>query len=118
MKISKAEQESVGASPYSIYGRNNDLPLYSTEDKRSFTGLNVKQITFDEQTGTAKQFVISNRYEFRPDLLSYFFYQTPLLGWYICEYNGIIDPFDVNEGLYTGRLISIPSKNKLLTRLY
>lgn len=112
------EQPTVGSAPYLVYGRNNNLPLYSTDQNRAFVGLNVKEIGISEQTSSMKKFVITNRYEFRPDLLSYFFYQNPLLGWYICEYNNIVDPFDPEEGLYSGRLISIPSKNKLISGLY
>lgn len=118
MTNDKSEQVVVGVSPYLIYGRNNDLPLYSTEDNRSFLGLNVKQLSFDEQTSSIQKFSITSKYAFRPDLLSYYFYQNPLLGWYICEYNNIVDPFDSQDGLYVGRLISIPTKSKLLTRLY
>lgn len=112
------EQRIIGDSPYLIYGRNNKLPLYSTDDKRMFTGLNVKTVVVSEQTSTMRKFSIVSPYDFRPDLLSYFFYQNPLLGWYICEYNNIIDPFDPEEGLYLGRLIDIPLKNKLISGLY
>jgi len=112
------QQPIIGASPFSIYGRNNNLPIHSTEENRTFTGLNVKTLNIKEQTGTIKKFSITGKYEFRPDLISYYFYQNPLLGWYICEYNNIVDPFDPEEGLYIGRLISVPSKTQLVTGLY
>lgn len=112
------EQPIVGTSPYLVYGRNNKLPLYSTDDKRSFIGINLNQVDIDFQTSSATKFVLNNKYAFRPDLISYNFYQTPLLGWYICEYNNIVDPFDSETGLYIGRLITIPSKSKIISGIY
>jgi hypothetical protein len=112
------EQPVIGTSPYITYGRNRNLPLYSTTDNRTFTGLNVKTVDIDERTVNTQKFVLTTKYSFRPDLISYYFYQNPMLGWYICEYNGIIDPFDPEEGLYAGRLITIPSKTKFITEQF
>lgn len=112
------EQPIIGFAPTVIYGRHKDLPLYSTEENRSFIGLNVNLIEISEQSVDAIKYVIDQKYEFRPDLISYRFYRTPVLGWYVCEYNNIVDPFDPDTGLYTGRLITIPSKNKIISGLY
>ena len=112
------EQLIIGFSPYLVYGRNNNLPLYSTTDNRTFVGLNVKDRSGVEQAPVERKFSITAIYSFRPDLISYKFYQNPLLGWYICEYNEIVNPYDEETGLYIGRLISIPSKTRLVTEQF
>lgn len=48
---------------------------------------------------------------FRPDLISYDFYNTPSLWWVFCVSNTILNPLDREEGLYVGRTITIPDMN-------
>lgn len=45
---------------------------------------------------------------FRPDLIAYDFYDTPTLWWLIAIANGIMNPFDKDEGMYAGRVLIIP----------
>lgn len=46
-----------------------------------------------------KFLVITKRYEFRPDLVSYDAYGTPDFWWKIMEANGIIDIYHFRAGL-------------------
>ena len=43
--------------------------------------------------------IISSRFEYRPELLSFEFYGTPDFWWKIMEANGIKDIFDFKAGL-------------------
>lgn len=50
-------------------------------------------------------FRITTAYRYRPDLISYRFYENFHFAWLIMDYNGILDPF---EELDVGRVIEIP----------
>lgn len=52
---------------------------------------------------------IDTAFSYRPDLISQYFFNNPFLGWAICYYNNIFDPFDESEGLYPKRIINIPT---------
>lgn len=99
----------IETSKFRTYSRNNYLPVYSdTENNTTFVGLNLNPTEALRKTYT-QVYVLDTQYAFRPDLLSYKFYRTPLLGWYICLANDVVDPFDPDTGLYPGRQIMIPS---------
>ena len=53
----------------------------------------------------SKQGKVPAMVEYRPDLISNIFYNSPGYWWYIMQYNGITDPF---EELGPGKPISIP----------
>jgi hypothetical protein len=55
-------------------------------------------------------YVMESKYEGRPDLLGFVFYNDTKLWWIICQYNGILDP--MNE-LKEGKVLLIPSKTKV-----
>ena len=57
---------------------------------------------------------IPNTMEFRPDLISNFFYGTPLLWWLIQEYNQF---FRVPQDFYVDRVIKIPDSNQVISLL-
>jgi hypothetical protein len=50
------------------------------------------------------------KYENRPDLLSYLFYNDVSLWWLICQYNDILNPL---EELKEGKMLFIPSLNRI-----
>lgn len=89
------------------YSRYINHPLYiDPETKKKFIGSwNAPNISAKE---TDKTFYITSSFAYRPDAISYEFYNTPLLGWAICYVNGILNPLDRTEGLYPGRVITIP----------
>jgi hypothetical protein len=104
-----AELKQIGTTSYGVYSRNNSLPVYAdTKQNVVFTGLNFTEAT---KNVDSKTFTVEVRYASRPDKISYRHYSNPLLGWRICEANGITDPYDPVDGLYAGRQIVIPSKN-------
>lgn len=49
--------------------------------------------------------IVQPGYEHRADKISYLFYNTPELDWFICWYNNISDPF---QQLNVGDQIKIP----------
>lgn len=49
----------------------------------------------------------------RPDIIAYIAYGTPLLSWFVLQYNDIINPLDLVEG----RTIQLPSPTSILTKL-
>lgn len=51
---------------------------------------------------------------FRPDLIAYLFYDTPLLWWAIAVANDVINPLDRTDGFYSGRVLRIPDKNSVV----
>lgn len=52
------------------------------------------------------KFIVPQTLEHRIDLISYRFYNTFDLGWLICDYNDILDPFDE---IVTGKELLIPN---------
>jgi hypothetical protein len=69
------------------------------------------------QKNTDVTFIIPANMAFRPDLISYNFYDTPLLGWVIPYVNNIMNPLDHTEGLYAGRAIRVPDISTIISVL-
>lgn len=57
---------------------------------------------------------IPNKWEYRPDMISNFFYGTPQLWWIIQEYNDFSKGF---QDFYTDRLIKIPDSDQIMSLL-
>ena len=55
-------------------------------------------------------YVMEKKYEGRPHLLGYVFYGDSLLWWIICQFNGILDPFDE---LIEGKVLIIPTLERI-----
>lgn len=53
---------------------------------------------------------IPNKWEYRPDLISNYFYGTPQLWWILQEYNQF---FRVPQDFFTDRLIKIPDADQI-----
>lgn len=106
----------IGTTRLRPYSRNNDLPVYADGDNTTFIGVNVNPVQTTPSSAVQK-YSIEVKYAFRPDLLSYRYYRTPLLGWYICTANAIVDPFDPDTGLYPGRQIVIPSLDRIFQQV-
>jgi hypothetical protein len=99
----------IGTTRLKPYSRNNNLPIYAdTTNNTTFVGVNVSAVRASNLS-MVQRYSLETKYAFRPDLISYKYYRTPLLGWYICLANEIVDPFDPDTGLYPGRQIIIPS---------
>ena len=108
---------SIGTTRLRPYSRNNDLPVYADKENNvTFIGVNVNPVRVP-LSATVQKYSVEMKYAFRPDLLSYRYYRTPLLGWYICAANDIVDPFDPDEGLYPGRQIVIPSLDRVFQQV-
>ncbi len=58
-------------------------------------------------------YTVTSDRAFRPDLISYDFYDTPTLWWLICVANEILNPLDKTDGLYSGRVITAPDMTVL-----
>lgn len=101
---------------YSNHCRQNRATVYIDPDtKKKFFAL-WKRIEIPESTYD-KTYRVTTGTAYRPDLISYNFYDTPYLSWVICMVNNIKNPLDLDEGLYAGRLIVIPDLNTLMTIL-
>lgn len=59
-------------------------------------------------------YTVENFFEYRLDQIATMFYGEPRFWWVIAQYNNILDP--VGE-IYTGRILRIPSKDRLSTML-
>ena len=57
------------------------------------------------------EYVVLFKYQFRPDLISQLFYNTPVMAWAVCYYNNILDPYDATTGIYVGRVLKIINKD-------
>lgn len=111
------ELNSIGTTKLKAYSRNSGLPIYSdAENNVTFVGINLNDIKLTPDSSVQK-YTIEMNDAFRPDLISYRFYRTPLLGWYICATNDVVDPFDPDTGLYSGRQIVIPSLDKIFQQV-
>lgn len=103
------ELTAIGITRLKSYSRNNYLPIYADSvSNTTFVGVNVNTVR-TTPAEMSQKYSLDVKYSFRPDLLSYKYYRTPLLGWYICTVNNIVDPFDPETGLYPGRQVIIPS---------
>ena len=113
------ELTPIGTTRLRPYSRNNNLPVYSDAGSRAtFVGVNVNvNSTQPVSASTVQKYSLEARYAFRPDLISYKYYRTPLLGWYICSANDIVDPFDPYTGLYPGRQINIPALDSVFQQV-
>ena len=89
------------------HSRFNNHPIYvdpDTGDK--FIGAwSPPDIPYKDSDKTIQ---ISQENAYRPDILSYNYYNTPLLGWLLCIVNGVSNPWDKTDGLYPGRVLRIP----------
>lgn len=57
-----------------------------------------------------KKFLVSDKFAFRPDLISVSVYGSDVYWWMIMKFNGVCDPF---TELVTGSVIDIPSISDL-----
>lgn len=57
---------------------------------------------------------IPTKWEFRPDLISNFFYGTPKLWWLLQEYNQF---FRMPQDFYADRVIKVPDSNQVVSLL-
>lgn len=98
------------------YSRFLNHPVYiDPQTSKKFIGTwNPPEIPTKE---TDKTFYITHGFAYRPDAISYEFYDTPLLAWAICYANNITNPLDKTEGLYVGRVITIPDLSTLSSLL-
>jgi len=55
-------------------------------------------------------YILEKKFEGRPDLLAYQFYDDPYLWWVICQYNVILD---FNTEFVEGRVLRIPTKDRI-----
>lgn len=60
----------------------------------------------DMDLSSVAEFTVTQTFENRIDLISMRFYNTYDLGWLICDYNDIIDPFDE---IVIGKVLNIPN---------
>lgn len=94
---------------------NNTTIYYDPISNKPFFGLwEAPLVAAFENEITYK---IDPRYAYRPDVISYMFFNTPFLDWAILFYNNIIDPFDEESGLYPHRLLKIPPTRFVFSKL-
>lgn len=98
------------------FSRFNNHPLFMDPlTRKKFIGVWTPPVIPQKETDLF--FEVDASYSYRPDLISYKYYETPLLGWVICYVNNITNPLDRNEGLYAGRVIRISDVNTISTIL-
>lgn len=59
-------------------------------------------------------YILEKKFEQRPDLLSYSFYDDPYLWWVICQYNSVLD---FNTEFVEGLILRIPTKTRVTALL-
>lgn len=60
------------------------------------------------------EYTIESRYNIRPDLLAYDVYGSPRFTWAILQFNNILD---INTEFVTGRIIKLPTPQRMKTEL-
>ena len=70
--------------------------------------------TFETGFPDDTEFTITNQYNKRPDLVSFLFFDNAKYDWLILQYNNIID---LNEEFCTGKIILVPSRNRVTQEL-
>ena len=68
-----------------------------------------ERAVFESHSSDIK-FMVSREYEQRIDSIAYLFYADHKLGWFICQYNNVIDPL---SEVVEGRILWIPSKVRM-----
>lgn len=113
-----AELFPLKAQPPVLHSSNryNNHPMYLDPDTRyKFIGSwNPPNIP---QKETDIIYEVTSSVAYRPDIIAYEFYETPLLGWVISYVNNITNPLDREDGLYPGRVIRIPDITTITTVL-
>lgn len=98
------------------YSRHNNHPVYQDpETGKRFVG--SWNPPFIAQKETDKTFVVNQTTAYRPDIIAYQFYGTPILSWVICYVNNISNPYDKANGLWPGRLLTIPDITTITSTL-
>ena len=59
-------------------------------------------------------FIITAKYNKRPDLLAYEVYGTPRLMWLVLQFNSIVD---INEEFVEGKELLLPIKSRVFSEL-
>ena len=91
---------------YNSYSRFNNHPIYVDPiTRKKFIGSWQPPTIQEKETDIL--FEITSSYAYRPDIISYNFYGTPLLAWVLAYVNNISNPFDRDDGFYPGRVIRI-----------
>lgn len=65
------------------------------------------------QTSSDYSIPITHRLQCRPDIIASIAYGTPQLAWFVLQYNGIVDPFTMVEGV----TIRLPSPEYVFANL-
>jgi hypothetical protein len=97
---------------FAPYSRFSNHPVYMDPVTRTkFIGTWTPPVIQQKETDILYE--IPAAYAFRPDMISYDFYSTPLLAWVIAYVNNITNPLDRENGFYAGRVIRITDINTL-----
>lgn len=96
--------------------RWNNHPFYQDpETGKKFVGQwNPPIIPVKE---TDKTFQIGQETAFRPDIISYRFYGTPLLSWVLAYANDVSNPWDRTTGFVPGLVIRVPDITTIVAAL-
>jgi len=98
------------------FSRFNNHPVYVDPiTRKKFIGSWNPPVFPEKETDVL--FEITSSFAYRPDIISYEFYETPLLGWVISYVNNVSNPLDRQDGLYPGRVIRIPDITTITTVL-
>ena len=107
-----ANQSAISSS----YSRFNNHPVYQDpETGKKFIGSWRPPIIPFKDSDKSMQVTQENA--FRPDIISYTYYNTPLLAWLICYVNSIANPYDKTTGLFPGRVLRIPDVTTIIAAL-
>lgn len=89
------------------YSRFNSHPLFQDPETGN-TFIGSWSPPFFPLKSTDKSMMVTYQYAFRPDIISYEYYNTPLLAWVICYVNDISNPYDKVTGIIPGMVLRIP----------
>lgn len=73
------------------------------------SSMNNPQFRLSKQIPNSTPEMITPKYEYSPEIMSYDKYGSEYLWWFLCRYNGIIHPLHPVLGFVAGNWVNVPS---------
>lgn len=105
--------KKTNANVNSVYNRYSRFVHGGTTEVRDGR-LEIHDRSVFPTDETDMVYAIERQFSGRPDMIASLFYNEPRYWWVIAQHNNILDPF---SEMVTGRLIFIPTKERLMTML-
>ena len=109
--LTELSKNSYPKDRASLPSRYGFTPIFFDDDTESYLigTWEAKSLSPDP---TDQLYILEEDEVGRPDLVSYRFYKTPRLYWFVLHINDIIDPY---EEMYAGMVLRIPALQRVMT---